>query len=253
MSNQGNSILLSLVACATGLVGCASAPHTNDAETDVAPPLVDDRPLQSAGSRCQGGQCQCRPVDAYGKTEGAERTDPSQVAAEGPIAEGMKRFEIRTGRGSDKVQVTVEGHGTMTKSGASGEVEPTCGYVDLAPGKHRLRVHVTPGAGQTAITPKLLVYELGRQTGSWYATFGVTCGESQGCTLDALKDEMKGLRRPRGLFDPCGSVKVHPTHWHARKSPEHGLTDFDLDLMLEVYRFEPKTPRGGACTPSKHE
>ena len=257
MTRPSALVWLSLVACtATAGSGCAgkgAGSVTTPATESDERPIVDERPLQAAGARCQGPACQCRPVDAYGKTEGMADVNASAVPAEGAIAEGMKRFELRTGRGSDQVQITVENRGALRKSGAVGTVEPVCGYVDLPPGKHRLHAHVAPGAGETAVSPKLLVYELGAQTGSWYASFGLSCGDASECTLDELSDKMKSLHRKRGLFDPCGSVKVRATHWNAAKAADQRVTSFDLDLVLEVYRFAPRLPRGSACTKHAHE
>jgi hypothetical protein len=142
------SLLLLLSACAGGGGGGGGT-----AVQHKGAALVDDRPLVGAGNLCSGAACRCREVDAEGATRGGD--------TDGAPAEGQKRFELRTGRGGDDVQVTVEGRGTLHKSADSADID--CGYVDLPPGEHRVRLRVKAHAGQAA-TPRLLIYERGEQT-----------------------------------------------------------------------------------------
>lgn len=208
--------------------------------TAPAARVVDDRPLVTAGGRCEGSTCRCRQTDENGYTRG-ESDGP---AAQDKAADGMKRFEIRTGRGNDDVQITVEGAGTLHKTGDT--VEPSCGYIDLAPGEHRVHMRVTAPPGQVA-SPRLFIYEHGNNTGSWYGTFAMACGTSTTCTRPELEDAMAALKRPRGIFDQCGSVKVTSMRYDAQHDDQDRVTGLDLDLVLHVEKFEPRFPRGGRC------
>jgi hypothetical protein len=223
-------LLLLLSACAGGGGSGGTAVQHKSAA------LVDDRPLVTAGPRCSGRVCRCREVDPNGATRGADD--------EGAPAEGQKRFELRTGRGGDDVQVTVEGRGTLHKSADSADV--ACGYIDLPPGEHRVRLRVQAPPGQGA-TPRLLIYERGEQTHSWYGTFATACGTGAVCTRAELDDRLAELRKPRGLFDPCGSVKVGGIHYDVAHDGEDRITTLDLEFTLKVYAFSPRFPHGGKC------
>jgi hypothetical protein len=223
------------------LLGCATAPKG-------PPPVVDPRPLVTAGPRCQGEACACREVDAYGSTVGETTESSGSSADTKPSPEGAiagKRFELRTGRGSDDVRITVEGRGTLTKP--SEPINAACGYIDLPPGKHRVHVAIKGGASEGGASPKLLIYEYAARTRSWYATFGITCGETGPCTQVDVAERMKALEARHGLFDPCGSTKIRELRWTSTKGPDQRVTTMDLDFTLDVYKFEPRFPRGGAC------
>lgn len=215
------------VAC---LGACATAPKG-------PPSVVDARPLVAAGPRCHGASCTCRDVDAYGVSVGD--------TAEGTVAAGQKRFELRTGRGKDDVRITVEDRGTLHKP--SEPIAAACGYIELPPGKHRVHVSVKGADSEGGASPKLLVYEYGQKTGSWYATFGITCGETAPCTEADLRTEMESLQQRHGLFDPCGSTKIHDLRWSSTKGADQRVQTVDLDFTLDVYQFEPRFPRGGRC------
>lgn len=219
--------------------GCATVSH--------GARVVDDGPLVAAGPRCQGSACTCREVDAFGATVGEASSDLSDVNAstEGVVARGRKRFEMRTGRGSDTVRITVEGRGTLTKP--SEPVTAMCGYIDLPAGNHRVHVHVEGGPSEGGASPKILFYEHGERARSWYATFGITCGEAGPCTDADLHDRMAELSRAHGLFDRCGSTKVRDIHWDSHKGADARVTSMDLDFTLQVYDFQPRFARGGAC------
>jgi hypothetical protein len=215
----------SLASCAGGM--------TRD---DRRPSLSDDRPLITAGPRCTNGVCRCRDAGPSGASASAD--DARDVAPE-----GQKRFELRTGRGGDDVQITVEGRGTLHKSG---DADMTCGYVDLPPGEHRVRLRVKAPAGQTA-APRLLIYEHGDKTHSWYETFAMACGTGAVCTRPELEDRLAELHKPRGLFDPCGSVKVTNIRHASARDGEDRVTELDLEAVLKVYAFTPRFPHGGTC------
>src|SRR5262245_19925430 len=64
--------------------------------------------IQVVGPRCHEGVCACRRVDEqYQSMEGERDEQPSA---------GLKRFEIRTGRGLDAMSISVEGRGRLEKS-----------------------------------------------------------------------------------------------------------------------------------------
>jgi hypothetical protein len=227
-----------LVLAVALLCSCGGGGKTsNTAASASTPNLADDRPLVGAGARCSGASCTCRQVDASGNTI-AEDTTSDEAPA------GTKRFELRTGRGSDEVKVTVEGRGTLHK--ASDSIDMACGYVDLPPGEHRVRLRVKAAAGQPA-TPRLLIYERGAATKSWYHSFEMTCGSGATCNRPELEDRLAELRKPRGLFDPCGSVKVKGLKHDSQRDAEDRITELDLEFTLKVYDFEPRFKRGGQC------
>jgi len=237
-------VCLLLGACASGGGAHGSAVATSNKGGKVAS-LVDDRPLVTAGPRCRGGVCRCRDVDPSGATLGEATSDPSDSTAsvEGAPAEGMKRFELRTGRGSDDVQITVEGRGTLHKSADT--TESLCAYIDLPPGEHRVRLRAKSQPGQVAV-PRLLIYEHGEKTHSWYGTFATACGSGAVCTRAELVDRMAELRKPRGLFDPCGSVKVGGVRYDSEHDAEDRITALDLEVTLKVYPFSPRFAHGSA-------
>jgi hypothetical protein len=230
------SVVLLLSLCA----GCASSGGSGGGGgTAVSTPkalLVDDRSIVTAGPRCTGGACRCREVGPDGATVGDASEDAKDAAPE-----GQKRFELRTGRGADDVTVTVEGRGTLHKG--SDTVDSACGYVDLPPGEHRVRVRIKAPAGHIA-SPRLLIYEHGEETHSWYSTFAMACGTGAPCTRDELTDRMNELKKPRGLFDACGSVKVGGIRYDSQRDAEDRTTELDLQVTLKVYPFAPRFPHG---------
>jgi hypothetical protein len=227
----GRSLWLSFLA----LSACAGGSSGSTGSTGKAQ-LVDDRPLVGAGARCQGAACRCREVDAQGQTVGG---DPGDAPAA-----GMKRFELRTGKGPDEVQITVEGRGTLHKE--AGNVDVACGYVDLPAGEHRVRLRVKAPTGQGS-SPRLLIYERGDKTGSWYHTFAMACGTGAACNRPELEDRLAELIKPRGLFDACGSVKIKDLKYTSERDAEDRITPLDLSFDLKVYDFEPRFPHGGKC------
>lgn len=226
-----NRLVACIALCAAA--GCASGPRTELAS--LPPPK--DGPLVTAGARCSGGVCRCRAVDAYGRQNGDESRD------EGAIAPGQKRFELRTGRGFDKMTITVDDRGTLTKD--TSQADPTCGYIDLPPGRHAVRVRVEAKDPAQGIHPRFLVDEYGAGTKDWYQTFAFSCGAASPCIKDDMKawmDQVRGV--DRGIFDKCGSTRVENIHWSVEHSPEQTLEDLTLDFVLHVYKFEPRFPHG---------
>jgi hypothetical protein len=215
------AVMVCLSACAT---------------TSTSKSLRDDeiKPLQMAGARCEGGACKCREIDAGGA---------SAPFDEGAVAAGTKRFELRTGRGLDPMKVTIEGRGSLDKSTA--DANPSCAYVELPPGKHRVHIHATavsPDAGQT---PALFIREFGEKFQTWYDTFSFKCGGPDVCGLGDMQawiDEVQ--KAPRGIHDLCGSVRVEGVRWEAERQVGVKLAELDVDLVLEVYKFKPRFPHG---------
>jgi hypothetical protein len=215
--------------------GCASGGHGKSELPAVAPPRSG--PLVTAGPRCAGATCTCRAVDDYGRPTGEGARN------EGDIPAGLKRFEFRTGRGFDPTSVTIDDKGTLNKD--TTRVDPSCGYVDLPPGRHAVRLRIEakdPGQG---IHPRLLVNEYGRGQNDWYSTFSFACGSGAPCIKEDMKawfDQARGS--DRGIFDKCGSVRVEGIRWSVEHSPDQTLEDLTLDFVLHVYKFEPRFVHG---------
>jgi hypothetical protein len=213
------------------LAGCAGSSGT------AKPSPTEARPIVTAGNRCSGGVCTCRAVDDYGRSLGP-------AFDEGAPAPGTKRFELRTGRGEDALTVTVERLGAFEKSLRS--VEPSCAYVDLPPGKHRVTVHARAANEEAGQQPGLFIREYSAQKNSWYDTFQFRCGSgSELCSLGHMEQFLAEAQKvPRGVWDPCGSVRVEGIRWDGGRGPGSKLSELTLELVLEVYKFEPRFPHG---------
>lgn len=225
-----------IAALALSLTACAGQ---KDAQR---PPKAEDaRPMALAGARCTDGVCACRRVDERGETAEEDRD-------EGPIAEGHKRFELRTGRGLDEVRITVEGRGTLVKAGGASP-EPVCAYVDLPPGKHRVTVRAVATDLEAGQEPSFFIAEHSPEQRSWYDTFRFRCGGGGSvCTqghMDEWLDAMRAhLKAARGIYDPCGSTRVTLPRWTAERAVGPKLADLEVALTLEVYKFQPRFPHG---------
>jgi hypothetical protein len=216
--------------------GCASGGH-GKSELASVPPPSSSGPLVTAGPRCSGATCSCRSIDDYGRPTG----DASRN--EGTVAAGMKRFEFRTGRGFDPASVTIDGRGTLTKDAS--QAEPTCGYVELPPGRHAVRLRIEAKDVAQGIHPRLLVNEYGTGTRDWYGTFSFACGETGPCIKEDVKQWIDKVRTvDRGIFDKCGSTRIEGVRWSVEHSPEQTLEDLTLDFVLHVYKFEPRFAHG---------
>jgi hypothetical protein len=193
----------------------------------------------AAGARCTGATCTCREVEDTGR--------PSRRGEdEGAIAEGKKRFELRTGRGLDKLTITVEGQGSLSKNLTL--VDPSCGYIDLPPGRHHVRVHVEAKDAQAGIAPRVFINEYGAHTHDWYDTFQFACGDPNPCFKADVEQWLgEAATRDRGIYDPCGSTRVEDVRWGVSHSPEQRLEDLELELTLHVYKFEPRFAHGSTC------
>ncbi len=217
--------------------GCASGGH-GKTELAAVPPPKSTGPLQTAGPRCQGATCSCREIDDFGRPSG----DSSRN--EGDVAAGMKRFEFRTGRGFDPMTVTIDGKGTLTKDTTT--VEPSCGYIELGPGRHAVRLRIEAKDRAQGIHPRVLVAEYGKGQNDWYSTFAFACGGGNGpCIKDDMKQWFDKARAvERGIFDKCGSTRIEGVRWSVEHSPEQTLEDLTLDFVLHIYKFEPRFVHG---------
>jgi hypothetical protein len=216
-------------------IGCASGPETRS--TSAKGPA-----WPVAGARCQGAACICRGV-GDGKSD---KEDP------GP-PEGTKRFELRTGRGLDPTQVTIDGRPAVEKR--LDLPDPSCVYIDLPPGKHTVALRATAKEPMQGFNPSLEVAEYGVATGRYYKTLTFLCGGTNGepCLRDDVKAVFEEWQKiPRGLHDPCGSTRIEGAHWGAERSPESKLEDLQLEFTMHVYRFPPKLPPGSAECGKKH-
>lgn len=215
---------------------CASGGH-GKTELQQLPPPKSSGPLQTAGPRCNGATCTCREIDDYGRPTG----DSSRK--EGDVAPGMKRFEFRTGRGFDPMTVTIDDKGTLTKD--TSQAEPTCGYVELGPGRHAVRMRIEAKDAAQGIHPRLIVDEYGTAQHDWYSTFSFACGSVGPCIKEDMKEWFDKARAvERGIFDKCGSTRIEGIRWSVEHSPEQTLEDLTLDFVLHVYKFEPRFVHG---------
>ncbi len=230
--------------CALALLvaGCGGSPSKGPAAA------ANPTSLQVAGARCQGSSCACRRVDDTNRTMEAPDAD------EGAIAAGQKRFEIRAGRGTNPLELTIAGRGTLAKSTES--PQPSCAYIDLPPGKHVVHMRATasnPDAGQE---PAFFISEYSPDKKSWYDTFLFRCGGGDGvCTQGHMQQWIDKVRaQPRGIFDPCGSVRVQGIKWSGQRSVGTTLSEVEVDLTLEIYKFAPRFVHGApTCKgPSEH-
>jgi hypothetical protein len=191
--------------------------------------------MAMAGDRCQNGECTCRSVDDYNR---------GGVSDEKGLTERLKRFEIRTGRGLFPMEITVTGSGTLKKMGE--KVDASCGYLDLAPGKHKIHLHAKATSEAEGMAPTLFINEWSARTHDWYDAFVFKCGSNGPCTKDDMTqwNDTEG-KRPRGIFDPCGSTRVEGIKWDLSHSPDVKVMELDMDFVLEVYKFTPRFPHGG--------
>jgi len=225
--------VLALVSCAAPAAkggGGGSGGGVSHAKASIA----EDSPLVVAGGRCEGGACKCRAVDDFGR---------SPKAIESGIGEGTKRFELRTSRGLDPEVIAIEGHGALRKSTARAEAE--CGYIDLAPGKYRVRFRATAQNADGGMVPAFFIREYGVRTQDWYDTFQFRCGGDDVCSIGHMEEWLGQAQKvARGIYDPCGSVRIEELRWNAERAVGVKLAELVVELTLEVYKFPPRFPHG---------
>lgn len=199
-------------------------------------PVADKTPIRTAGARCNGSTCACRPVDNFGQSTEVNYD-------EGAPAAGAKRFEIRTGRGYDPATISVEGLGAFEKNTAS--PEPSCAYFDLPSGKHRVVIHAKATNADAGQEPAIFIREYSADKKSWYDTFQFRCGGDDVCSLGHMEQFLdEAQKKPRGIWDPCGSVRVEGVKWDGGRGPGAKLSELTVELILEVYKFPPRFPHG---------
>lgn len=225
-----------------GLVTASCAGKTPMAAVSFAPKTT----LTSPAGRCPGGKCACRPLEAgFNKEKG--------------IPAGHKRFEFRLPRSTAALWVAVDDRGVYYKPPT--QVRPECFYVDLVAGKHQIVVHGEKGHDQVPLQSGLTIYEYGEpQEGgpSWYRSFHFTCGlGASPCTKDEIEIWRTFQRKlPRGVLDPCGSVRVKAGRFAGTRDQkgDEVYRDMTLRFTLNVYKFKPHRPPGSPkCkAPSKN-
>ena len=252
--------LTMVFAVATGLVACSGSNaeqrggHGGSgklpaAALDASDVREDIPTLPGVGARCSGGRCTCRDVDIYGRG-----TSPEGDLETSQPPEGHKRYEFRTGRGNDTMRITVEGVGTFVKTGPLPEA--SCIYVDLPVGAFRVRYHVTAANPTLGAEPRLRISEYSPRHKRWYRTFGFRCADGeQACTKNLAADYFELLSKQRdGKFDPCGSTKVQGLRFWTDREPEQAVGEFNLQLVLNIYKFEPRfPPDAGRCSGASYD
>src|SRR5262245_15460974 len=127
------------------LVSCAETAKSGRSAGDQK----SEAPMPTVRNRCTSGTCGCRPADTQGESmEGGG-------ASEGAVPPGHKRIELRTGRGLDPQVIRIDGLGKLQK--ATDRAEPTCGYLDLAPGKYHVRLRAEAQNPDIGTVPALFV------------------------------------------------------------------------------------------------
>lgn len=232
---------------AFALAGCGATASTTTSTTTEAPSgggrlpkLADAPPMKLTGVRCKDGVCACRELDNFG--------NPIDTQKETDVPAGKKRFELRVGRSTDDVKISILGVGTFAKPGA-GEPEGACAYVDVAPGKHLLRYRIEALRPEQGISPLLMIKEWGAKAESWYDTLAFRCGQSGPCLdadVTAWVKQLRGVER--GIHDRCGSVRIQEVRFGGDHAPDHALTALDLEMTLNVYDFAPTRPHGADCS-----
>lgn len=238
------------IAAVCGLLASCGGPtkEGKGAGTGKLPPQVLDTsdvseaiaPFPGVGARCKGQgmeMCACREVDMYGRG-----VSPDGDVETAPPPEGHKRYELRTGRGDDTMRITIEGVGTFVKSGPTPDAR--CIYVDLPAGAFRVRYHVTAVNPSQGAEPRLRISEYSPRWKRWYRSFAFRCTDgSQPCTKDLAADMFAVLlKQSDGKFDPCGSTKVQGLRFWTDREPESAVGDFNLQLVLNIYKFAPRFP-----------
>lgn len=238
------------IAAVCGLLASCGGPTSErkGAGTGKLPPQVLDKsdvsesiaPFPGVGARCKGQgmeMCSCREVDMYGRG-----VSPDGDVETSPPPEGHKRYELRTGRGDDTMRITIEGVGTFVKSGPTPDAR--CIYVDLPAGAFRVRYHVTAVNPSQGAEPRLRISEYSPRWKRWYRTFAFRCTDgSQPCSKNLAADMFEVLlKQSDGKFDPCGSTKVQGLRFWTDREPESAVGDFNLQLVLNIYKFAPRFP-----------
>jgi hypothetical protein len=116
-----------------------------------------------------------------------------------------------------------------------------CFYVDLREGDYPLGLRAR---GETGLAARVSVSELSKLGG--YRTFEFGCGGPGLCTFQQLRSFKASLAKyKRHVHDPCGSTKIKGVAWRTSTMPDRAHpSDLFLELVLDVYHFEPRAPSG---------
>ena len=179
-----------------------------------------------SGPLCKDNACQCREPHLEPKESAGLAVDP-----------GFKRFEFHIGPAENELWVTVDD--MVLYKGR--ERASDCFYIDLATGKHPVKLRAR---GENGFAARLTISELGRRGD--YDTFEFVCGGPGLCEMQRLKDWQASLAKyTRAAHDPCGSTKIRKIRWISGSAPDLIHPDqLELNLVLDVYEFEPKHPSG---------
>jgi hypothetical protein len=195
----------------------------------IGPPPPRDTHAVLAGGLCQDNRCSCRSEDGGDGGVGV------------PDTRDHKRFELRL-LSANELWVTINGTTVLYKSP---ERADACFYVDLPLGAQQVELRASNPDGVSA---GLQIHELGTRTRSWYDTFAFSCGVPGVCSyedLEASKAQLGGGKR--GVFDPCGTVKVKGISWDHGKAPDQlHPSELVVRLTLDIYRFAAWKPHGDA-------
>jgi hypothetical protein len=130
---------------------------------------------------------------------------------------------------------------------------PTCFYLDLTPGEHRVNLRSEKRDPDVGLQTGLMIYEHGPKSGPyWYRVFDFICGgNANRCTKGAAQSWVEFQRKlPRGVLDPCSSTMIRAVAVDGTRE-ERLLTDFlDLDLAfaIKIYGFLPyQSPGSPSC------
>jgi hypothetical protein len=167
-----NLIFLILTAC-----GAAAPP----------PPTATKAAL--AGPRCQGGGCTCRSKESGDAEEAAP---------------GKRRYEFRVESAPGVAWVTVDDNQLYAP-----EATPSCFYLDLAPGDHKVKLGAAASADPGVVGATMSVAEHNPKGPWWYDVFSFACGNPGACTVETMKQWKKEVVADRkGLTDPCSGTRI---------------------------------------------
>jgi hypothetical protein len=226
--------ILLFLAAAMALVAGACGPVSHGHDPAV-PRYAAETSIRTAGHRCQGSSCACRPL-LGGDQEEAR-----------PPAAGHKRYEIRLPTGTHPAWVEVKGLGVVFRP--AHRAEETCVYVDFAPGDHEITYVGQERERDQGFPAILRVYEYGSRARAWYEAFLLDCGVAEGrCTKNALDDWIKATQAiPQRTVDPCSSTRFAQLRWGADRHEGDALKNLALTFTLKVYKFVPTRPPRSRC------
>ncbi len=220
-------LMLSTMACGGG---------PKMATITIEPPPEPMTRATLVGPLCKAEVCTCRDPRA-----------PADGGAGDPEP-GVKRFEFRLGPSEHALWVKVDDM-VLYKSEARAE---DCFYVDLGAGDHSVTLRASRLGGVSAA---LTVSEYAPATQSWYSSYRFECGVPGACAHDELDQYKASLGRyPRGIQDPCGSVRIKGITWDTGIAPDQlHPNDLALGMTLDVYDFAPKKPHGDPSCATRFE